>query len=76
MSQVIINKALDGTLRITTPAPGADINAAARQAVLPGHPYKIVNVSEIPTDRTFRSAWTANDADLTDGIGNNSNTYE
>lgn len=32
-------------------------------------PFKIVNVSDIPTDRSERSAWTVNEADLTDGVG-------
>ena len=29
-------------------------------------PYKIVDESEIPSDRTFRNAWTIDDAELTD----------
>ena len=76
MGQVIIHKAVDGTLRITRPAPGTDIHAVARQAALNGHPYKIVDESEIPTDETFRAAWTADDVDLTDGVGNASNLLE
>lgn len=30
-------------------------------------PYKIVDVSEIPTDRTQRNAWVVDETDLTDG---------
>lgn len=37
-----------------------------------GKKYKIVEDSEIPTDGTFRDAWTVNESDLTDGTG----TYE
>lgn len=76
MANVIIHKGVDGILRVTRPAPGVDIHTVARQAVLSGHPYKIVDDSEIPTDRTFRAAWTADDVDLTDGVGNESNLLE
>ncbi len=31
--------------------------------------YKIVDVSEVPSDREFRDAWTIDDAELTDGVG-------
>jgi hypothetical protein len=31
--------------------------------------YKIVDVSEISSDRTFRNAWTIDDSELTDGVG-------
>jgi hypothetical protein len=32
-------------------------------------PYKIVDASEIPTDRQWRDFWTVDEADLTDGVG-------
>lgn len=31
--------------------------------------YRIVNVSDIPTDRSQRNMWTVNDSDLIDGVG-------
>jgi hypothetical protein len=31
--------------------------------------YKIVNVADVSTDRTFRNAWTIDDSELTDGVG-------
>ena len=34
-----------------------------------GYKYKIVNKDEVPTDRSFRDAWTVADSDLTDGVG-------
>tara|TARA_R100000231_G_scaffold8087_1_gene10969 strand:+ start:2109 stop:2363 length:255 start_codon:yes stop_codon:yes gene_type:complete len=34
-----------------------------------GKKYKIVEDTEIPTDGTFRDAWTVNESDLTDGTG-------
>lgn len=33
------------------------------------HPYKIVDVADIPTDRTERDLWEVDEADLTDGVG-------
>jgi hypothetical protein len=38
-------------------------------------PFKIVDVSDIPSDRTFRGAWTVDEADLTDGVGAESNEF-
>jgi hypothetical protein len=40
-----------------------------------GKPYKIVDVTDIPTDRTFRSAWEVDVATLTDGVGAESNEF-
>lgn len=34
-----------------------------------GQPYKIVDVEDIPTDRSTRAAWTVDEAELTDGHG-------
>ena len=34
-----------------------------------GKKYKIVPVSDISSDRSFRNAWTVDEADLTDGVG-------
>ncbi len=34
-----------------------------------GCKYKIVNKDEVPTDRSFRDAWTVDDSELTDGVG-------
>jgi dsRNA-specific ribonuclease len=31
--------------------------------------YKIVETSEISTDRTFRNAWEIDESELTDGVG-------
>jgi hypothetical protein len=38
--------------------------------------YKIVDASEIPTDRSDRDAWTVDEADLTDGFGGESNEFD
>ncbi len=46
------------------------IEQIAQKDVPTGRPYKIVNASEISTDRTFRDAWDIDEAELTDGVGN------
>lgn len=78
MSQVIIYMTDEGQLAIVSPAKKAldeyGIKAIADKDVPAGKPYKIISVSDIPTDKTFRSAWTVDEADLTDGVG--SESYE
>jgi hypothetical protein len=76
MGQVIIHKSDDGMLLITRPTEGKDVHKAARQAVKHGKAYKIINESDLPSDYTFRQAWTVDDAILTDGFGNDSDRYE
>lgn len=76
----IIYKNDDGGVAVIIPAPEAlllyGIEAIAQKDVPAGKPYKIVDASEIPTDRTFRAAWTVDEADLTDGVGAEWNTFE
>lgn len=40
------------------------------------YPYKIIDASEIPQDRTFRAAWTVDEAELTDGVGGSITSFE
>jgi hypothetical protein len=53
----------DDGVAIEIPAPewlaqeGNTIEKLAQIRVPSGTPYKIVDVADIPTDRTFRSAW-------------------
>lgn len=49
--------------------------AVALKDVPAGVPFKIVDVFEIPEDRTFRAAWEADPATLTDGLGAESNEF-
>ncbi len=42
---------------IVVPAPGVALEDVLK-AVPAGKPYKIVDVSEIPSDRLFRDAWS------------------
>jgi hypothetical protein len=49
----------DGGVAVIIPAAecGLSIEAVAAKDVPAGKPYKIVDASDIPTDRTFRNAW-------------------
>ena len=60
----------DGGVAVLTPADcGLTIEQIAAKDVPTGKAYKIVDVSEIPTDRQWRDEWTVDEADLTDGVG-------
>ena len=66
----IIYKTDAGGVAIMIPADcGLTIQEIAAKDVPTGKPYKIVDVSEIPTDRQWRNEWTVDEADLTDGVG-------
>jgi hypothetical protein len=55
----IIYPTPDGGVAIIVPAPGCGltIEEIAKKDVPHGVDYRIVDVSEIPEDRTFRNAW-------------------
>lgn len=59
MNQRIIYPTDDGGVAIIIPAPdcGLTIEEIAAKDVPEGKPFKIVDVADIPTDRTFRNAW-------------------
>lgn len=59
MSKLIIYPKDDGGVAIVVPAPecGLTIEEIAAKDVPTGKPYKIIDASEVPTDRTFRNAW-------------------
>jgi hypothetical protein len=60
MTQRIIFPNDEGGVAVIIPAPecGLTIEEIAAKDVPAGKPYEIVDVSEIPEDRTFRGAWT------------------
>ena len=59
MDKRIVYKNDNGTISIIIPADcGLTIEEIAAKDVPAGKEYWIVGVSEIPTDRTFRDAWT------------------
>jgi hypothetical protein len=49
----------EGGVAIVVPAPdcGLTIEEIAAKDVPADKPYKIIDVSEVPSDRTFRNAW-------------------
>ena len=61
MNQRIIYPNNDGGVSILIPTEeylqNHTIEQLAAKDVPEGKPYKIVDVSDIPTDRTFRNAW-------------------
>lgn len=57
MNQRIIYPNDNGSVSIVIPTGEASIEEVIAKSVPEGKPYKIVDVSEIPSDRTFRNAW-------------------
>lgn len=59
MNQRIIYPTDDGGVAVIIPAAecGLSIEEIAAKDVPVGKPFKIVDVSDIPEDRTFRNAW-------------------
>lgn len=59
MNSRIIYPTDEGGVAVIIPAPdcGLTIEQIAAKDVPAGKPYKIVDASEIPADRTFRDAW-------------------
>ena len=59
MNSRIIYSTDDGGVAVIIPAAecGLSIEEIAAKDVPAGKPYKIVDVADIPTDRTFRNAW-------------------
>ena len=71
MTKCIIYKRKNGMISILHISPNEThtIEEIAEKDVPSGLPYKIINLSEIPTDRTFRNAWDIDENLLTDGVG-------
>lgn len=79
MDKRIVFKTQTGEVGIITPTPeilkSYSIDEVAKKDVPAGLPYKIVDVSDLPTDRTFRDAWEVDEAELTDGVGDDSDEF-
>lgn len=75
----VIYKDENGNVCILTPTPEClkshTLEEIAEKDVPEGVPYKIVDVSEIPTDRTFRNAWDIDESELTDGVGGSNTSF-
>jgi hypothetical protein len=54
MNQRIIYPTDDGGVAVIVPAVSIEL---AMKDIPEGKPYKIVDVEDIPSDRTFRNAW-------------------
>jgi hypothetical protein len=68
MNQRIIYKT-DSGVAVIVPTGELSVTETAKKDVPTGLPFAIVEVSEIPADRTFRNAWDIDEAELTDGVG-------
>lgn len=78
MEKRIIYQSDDNGVSIIIPSPEYvaifGIEKIAQKDVPAGRPYKIVDATEIPEDRTFRAAWHIDASYLTDGIGDDSDS--
>ena len=67
-----------GGVAVIIPTPEAleqhGIQAIAIKDVPAGKPFKLVDASELPAD-VPQEAWVVDDADLTDGVGGESNEF-
>jgi hypothetical protein len=79
MNRIIYNQD-NGVVAVIIPTPEAlehhTIMEIAIKDVPAGKPFKIVDAADIPSDRTFRAAWTVSVLELTDGIGGESNEFQ
>ena len=57
MNQRIIYPTDDGGVAIVIPTGELSIEDVIAKDVPAGKPFKVVDVADIPTDRTFRNAW-------------------
>ena len=77
--QVIIYKQDNDSLAVVYPTQEAidlyGIEAIALKDVPFGKPFKIIDSSELPSDRSSRTFWTVDDVVLTDGVGAEYNTF-
>jgi hypothetical protein len=75
--QVIIFNQDNGIPAVMTPTPEClethSIFEIAIKDVPAGKKFKIVDAADLPTEP--QEAWVVNDADLTDGIGGESNEF-
>ena len=69
--QRIIYQTDNGGVAVITPwlESGLTIEQIALKDVPFGKPFRIINVSDLPSDRSTRHLWTVDPALLTDGVG-------
>ena len=58
----------NGGICVLTPAPECNLSLQeiAAKDVPAGKPYKIIDAADVPADRTFRNAWTADFSEVTE----------
>lgn len=70
MDTRIIYRTDDGGVAVIVPGDcGLTVAQIAAMVVPYGKPYKIVDASDVPSDRTQRELWEVDEADLVDGVG-------
>lgn len=79
MTKRIVYKNDDGGVSIIIPTQEVlqqyTVEQVALKDVPAGKPFKIVDTNTIPSDRTFRNAWEVDEAELTDGVGADYDTF-
>jgi hypothetical protein len=72
MAQCIVYLQDNGVLAVVNPVQEVlddiGITAIADKSIPTGKPYKIMDTSELPTDLTFRDAWTIDPVLLDSGV--------
>jgi hypothetical protein len=63
MDKRIIYLTDDGGVAVIIPAESVE---AAMKDIPSGKPYKIIDAADVPADRTFRNAWTADFTEVTE----------
>ncbi len=61
----------EGRVSIIAPAPDCDLSIEdlAKKDVPEGKKFKIINTTDVSSDRSFRDAWIVDESELTDGVG-------
>ena len=68
MGRLIVYRDADGNVCVIHPTGDISDEEVARKDVPAGVAYLFIGADEVPTDRTFRNAWTA-DLSQPDGQG-------
>ena len=63
MDKRILFPSDDGGVAIIIPTESLDL---AMKDIPAGKPYKIIDAADVPADRTFRNAWTADFSEVTE----------
>jgi hypothetical protein len=78
--KAIIYKQENGIPCVIIPMPEFlkiySVEEIAIKDVPAGKKFKIIDVSELPNEVYPQESWSVNEADLTDGIGSESNEFE